>query len=184
MKFATLLLMSAALTGFAHIGWGQDAAQEPSIGNADVSPGILGYLDPKTGAFKPAAQVAETPAATFTAVDGEFEFKIAITIKSSIATTTSLLCEAHASTFDTVGGISHTETAIVAASRSGSTATCTVLIPYAWALAGASTDSVSRDYSVIAGSATTPSRISTHTVPPIKVPANNATTVDTVAVTI
>lgn len=184
MKLAKLLLLSVAFVGFHHTAWGQDAVQEPSVGNTDVSAGILGYLDPKTGAFKPVAQAGEAPALGFTTVNGEFEFKISVTIKSSISTTTSLLCESHVSTFDTGGGVSHTETAIVAASRSGSTATCTVVIPYAWALATASTDSVSLDYSVIAGSATTPSRISTHTLAPIKVPANGMTTVETVAVTI
>jgi hypothetical protein len=42
MKCATLLLTFAALVGFNDTGWGQDVAQVPSVGNADVSAGILG----------------------------------------------------------------------------------------------------------------------------------------------
>jgi hypothetical protein len=83
----------------------------------------------------------------------------------------------------------YVEEASVIATRSGSTATCTVNIPYSWGLANASTDLVGLDYVIIAlnptaGSIGQPGRDHTHILADIKVPTNGTTTTINVAATI
>ena len=132
------------------------------------------------------AQLGDQPDVTFTTVTGEIVYKMTITIKSTIPTTSTIICDGTATTFDASSGVSHTESASEAATRSGSTATCTVTIPYSWALASASSDSVTLGYDVTASGGTTGlvGRVSEHTLVAIHVPANGATTTETVAVTI
>jgi hypothetical protein len=143
-KFALLSVCLFALTSPA---WTQEASQDAIATKSASTHGILGYLDAKTGAFRPLAQASElSPALSFTTFTGEIEYKITVTIKSSISTSTPIACSGDASVFDETSGVSHDEEATVTATRSGSTATCTVLIPYAWALASASSDSVSLGY--------------------------------------
>ena len=77
----------------------------------------------------------------------------------------------------------------MAATRSGSTATCTVNIPYSWALGNASTDLVGLDYVIAAFNPTAasfglPGRDNTHILANTKVPANGTTTTITAAATI
>ena len=150
--------------------------------------GIRGYLDPRTGIFhsmpNPDLQEADVPPpATF---GGKFVFNFSITVSSALPSTTKIFCEATASTVDPLNLI--TETASVMATRSGSTANCTVTIPYSWNLSSSSTDRVSLLYQVIAGvpSTTTPlaTRSSSQSLPQTKVPANGATTTETIAATI
>ncbi len=84
------------------------------------------------------------------------------------------------------------DTASTKASVSGSTATCTVTIPYSWYLSNLSTDTVQLTYSlyILNASATNGSgeaRTSSQFVPgagAIKVPANNATTTFNIAATL
>ena len=187
MKLVKFAIVSASLLGLSLPAWTQEASQDATNVDKNASfPGILGYLDPKTGAFKPMQQGIDLSAASFAILTGEIEYKITVTIKSAIATSSPIVCGGNAATADLGSGTSHSETASVTASRAGSTASCTVIIPYAWALASAGSDSVSLSYSVTAagGAGGLASRASIHSLPPIKVPANNATTTETVAVTI
>jgi hypothetical protein len=181
-KFAVLSVCLFALTSPA---WAQEeASQDALTTKSSSSHGILGYLDAKTGTFRPMVQAEEpSPALSFSTFSGTIEYKITVTIKSSIATSTPITCSGSASTFDATSSVSHEEEATVTATRSGSSATCTVLIPYAWALASASSDTVSLGYTITAGS-TAVARVSSHSLVSIKVPANGATTIETVAVTI
>ena len=110
--------------------------------------GIRGYLDPRTGIFHsiplPDLQEADVPPpATF---GGKFVFNFTITVSSTLASTAKILCEASASTEDAATLNFITETASVTATRSGSTATCTVTIPYSWNLTSSSSDKVSLTY--------------------------------------
>ena len=179
MKFTKLMLISAAALAFACSGWAQ--VKQTST----TSHGILGYLDPKTGAFKPMAQTGVNPDVTFTTYTGEFVFKFTVTIKSTIPTSNPVVCQAEANVYDS-SGVSHDEIAEVTATRSGSTATCSVPIPYSWSLSTATEDEVSLSYNVTAAGGTTGEidRESDHTLVSIKVPSNGATTTETVAVTI
>lgn len=183
MRLAKLVVVSAPILGISGLGWTQDANTSRKSTSAH---GILGYLDPKTGAFRPMAQGDVQPDVTFTTVTGEIVYKLTITIKSTLATSAEILCGGTASSFDDTGGVSHTEEANVTATRTGSTATCTVTIPYAWALASASSDSVSLEYDVTASGGTSGliNRSGSHSLVPIKVPASGTTTTETVAVTI
>jgi hypothetical protein len=81
------------------------------------------------------------------------------------------------------------EEASVLASRSGSTATCTVNIPYSWGLLNGSTDLVALNYTVDAFTYTAasngqPTRYSIRALPNMHVPANGTTTTINAAVTI
>jgi hypothetical protein len=152
--------------------------------------GIRGYLDPRTGIFHsmphPDLQEADVPPpATF---GGKFVFNFTITVSSTLASTAKILCEASASTEDAATLNFIVETASVTATRSGSTATCTVTIPYSWNLSSATTDKVSLSYEIVAGvpTATVPlaTRTSAQPLKTISVPANGATTTETIAATI
>jgi len=67
-----------------------------------------------------------------------------------------------------------TESATIIATRSGATATCTVLVPYEWPLQTPATDKVTLSVSVSALS--TNSRVDTGQLATFVVPANGTTT--------
>jgi len=152
--------------------------------------GIRGYLDPHTGIFHsmphPDLQEADVPPPA--AFGGKFVFNFTITVSSTLASTAKILCEASASTEDVSTLNFIAETASVTATRSGSTATCTVTIPYSWNLSSSTTDKVSLSYQIIAGvpSTTIPlaTRTSEQSLKTIAVPANGATTTETITATI
>src|SRR5262249_31793241 len=119
---------------------------------------------------------------------GKFVFKFTITVNATIASTAKIVCNA-AAAVDDVNGTSFnifTEEASALATRSGTTATCTVNIPYSWKLASGSTDMVSLSYFLSApaepGAVTDlyPSRQSSASLTSIKVPLNGATTTETI----
>ena len=181
MRTRNLLLICMCCVIAASPGWGQ-AAKSPA------KPGILGYLDPHTGAFRPlpapAEDDAELPAATtFT---GTVTVTITITVKS--ASVNTFTCTAGVSVLDgTTSPTIYDEANVVAATGTGSTRTCKLTIPYSWSLTTQSTDSMTTDYSVIATTGTTGLPQRTATRSPLdtrKVPANGATTALTAAVTI
>ena len=147
-----------------------------SAGNQVGAPTTIGYLDPHTGALLPlvtTTEGSESPAAS-TEIEGELKITGTVTIVSpSITSTTPISCGATAIIVsDANGPIS--EEASSTASRSGSTATCTVLIPYEWLLASPTTDKVSLSVTVTAESVAT--RIHTHQVATFIVPAEGTTT--------
>jgi hypothetical protein len=131
--------------------------------------------------------------AALTTFGGTFVFKITITVKSTNLGTDTIACAAGVDLIDqnpTTFAINGTweEGAAVAATRSGSTATCTVTIPYSWSLAFGSTDTVNLDYGIeVPGSTANPplpSRLNSHSLASMHVPANGTTTTVTVAATI
>jgi hypothetical protein len=77
-------------------------------------------------------------------------------------------------------GVSIIETSTAKATVSGSTAKCTVNIPYSWPLASPSTDTIGLSY----GIGVTGTRITSKTLPRIKVPANGAITTEAISATI
>jgi hypothetical protein len=88
---------------------------------------------------------------------------------------------------DAAGDIS--DSLATTATRSGSTATCSVTLPYSWAVS-AQSDTVYVSYDVSAppqplvSTSTFPRRYTAHPISKITVPANAATTTYAVAVTI
>jgi hypothetical protein len=150
--------------------------------------GIAGYLDAQTGAFHPlpsASTDSAEPQATF---GGKFVFSFTINVQATIASTAKIGCGASATVVDGATGIVIIEQAGALATRSGSTATCTVNIPYSWNLSSGSTDKVSLTYTIqapveAAAAASFPNRYSNQGLGSISVPANGTTTTETITAT-
>lgn len=154
--------------------------------------GIYGQWNPKTGIFTPIRQApvnnaddAEPPPVTV--YTGKIVVNFTITITSAIPTTTAIACNVNAVVVDSTGEL--TDSLATSATRSGSTATCSVTIPYSWSISSTS-DLVSIAYDVSAppqpnvASSPFPRRYSAHPVATITIPANGATTTYAIADTI
>src|SRR5215469_10974 len=172
--------------GFAVIGhraWAQGQSDGAWAQGTEVS---------EHSAAKPVVEDAEVLAAASMSFTGKLVFSFTITIQSSI-TSSNIACEASADIDDLGSGGQGpliTEAAAVAATRSGSTATCTVTIPYSWNLLNSSTDKVQLSYAIsvpstgFSGASGLPGRISQNIFGTIKVPANGSTTTETIKATI
>ena len=180
-RLSTLLVVCMFFLGMTVSLWGQSGS---------AVNGIRGYLDPRTGIFhsmpQAATQEGEPSTTTFA---GKLVFDFTITVSSSISSSAKIACEAGASLEDTATLNFILESAQVLATRSGSTATCTVTIPYSWKLGSGSSDKVTLTYQITVpveatGSSVLPSRFSEQTVGVISVPANGSTTTETVTATI
>jgi len=152
--------------------------------------GIPGYLDPRTGTFKPMANLASPEESEIEALapsSGDFAVTFNISVKSSIPSTDTIACTFNASVYETTTGKDFTDSMTVAATRSGATATCKLTMFYSWPLTSPTTDLVNLTYTVSAGgtgSAVLPNRESFQTLSSIKVPAVGATTTEIIASTI
>lgn len=181
MKTTKLLLICMCCLIAAPAVWGQ-------VANSPAKPGILGYLDPHTGAFRPVPQAlaedAEAPAATtFT---GTITLTITVTLKTTAIT--NVTCTADVSALDgTTSFTSFGESNTVAATGSGATRSCKLTIPYSWSLTSQSTDTMSTSYTVFGTTGTTGLPQRTADRSPLdsrKIPASGATTTLTAAVTL
>jgi hypothetical protein len=180
MKITTLFLLCLSCVICAPMVWGQAL-------NDSSKPGILGYLDPHTGAFRPVPSATEGPEpAALTTYGGTITVTLTITIKSTALTTFS--CTASVSVLDDIqtSPRGYNEGATAAATGSGATRTCTLTIPYSWALATQSSDSMTISYAVFGSvkSAVTNRTSGLSPLDTTKVPANGATTALTAAVTL
>ena len=178
---ARSLLLVATISFCASAVWAQ---------NRKSILGVPGYLDPLTGEFRsmlpPAPQQGAEPLAP-TTFGGTFVFKFTITVSSTITSTTKIACEGTALVSDSNG--TYQELAAVTVARgTGGTVSCTVNIPYSWALNTGAADQVLLSYGISTATSSTtalvPQRVSNHTYPPMAVPANGATTTTTIAATI
>lgn len=152
------------------------------------SSAVYGRLEPKVLAPVVAdnAQTDEElpPLTTYT---GKFVVNFTITISSSVPTGTTIACDVGVLVIDVAGDIS--DDLSVTATRSGSTATCSVTLPYSWNVTAA-TDTVYVSYDVSAppqpltSTSTYPRRYTAHPISKITVPANGATTTYAVTPTI
>jgi len=182
MRITRLLLICLCCLIAVPAVWGQ-------AGNSQAKPGILGYLDPQTGAFRPVPQVVagEGEEPTLTTYTGTINVTITITVKSSGLT--DFTCTANTTVLDNVSSGAPTvynESDDVAATGSGSTRTCTLKIPYSWALATQPSDTMITGYSVEGmASEAQPQRVATRVpLDTRRVPSNGATTNLTANVTI
>jgi hypothetical protein len=182
-KLSIFSVLFVSLLGMSISLWGQKSA---------APQGIRGYLDPQTGVFHalPAAQADDDDAErTITTVGGKFVVNFTITVDSTIASTNKIGCNVSASLAD--GSNFITEQAGTAVTRgSATTVTCSVTIPYSWKLSTPTTDMVALTYTITSpveisvATSEYPLRISTQSIATIKVPANGATTTETVTATI
>jgi hypothetical protein len=130
-----------------------------------------------------------TPAASVPPTGGKFVINIAITIQSLLPASSIIACSVTASVGDLAlkPTLSIFEVASANATVTGTSATCTVTIPYSWPLATPASDSVGLSYYVTATAPATPNLLLRQTSQPITVitvPANGATTTQDVAATI
>ena len=181
MRITKLLLISMCCIMVAPVVWSQTE-------NGPAKPGILGYLDPHTGAFRPVPSGAEEgpDANALTTFTGTVTLTLTITLKTTGLT--NITCSEEVSVIDAAATSPRifTESDSVTATGSGTTRTCKLSIPYAWALATQSSDNMSTSYSV-SGITSTGLPQRTSSLSPLdtrKVPANGATTALTAAVTL
>jgi len=167
-----------------------------SIAQQTNSVEIPGYLNPRTGAFRPKLSVPNPDTAPkLTTYTGTLEFSFTITLDSAVPSGDVVHCEATAELVDLpTGGANEnviTEGASKNATVKGTTATCTVKIPYSWALANGTEDSVSLSYvlAIVPPSITNetdayPTRRSSQELAPIAVPKSGSTTTETIDATL
>jgi hypothetical protein len=180
MKTWKFIFVCVCFAGLTQPVWSQRA-------NEAAKPGILGHLDPRTGTFTPLVQrpVEDDEAVeSVTPTTGKLVFNFTITIKSTNLAGDTIFCSAGAFVFESSSGFDASESGSVKATVSGSTAKCTVTIPYSWPLKAASSDTITLSYAVEASGASLASRVSSQSLPSIKVPANGTTTTETIASTI
>jgi hypothetical protein len=182
MRITKLLLICLCCVVVALSVWGQ-------TGNARAQSGILGYLDPHTGAFRPVPPAAQedADAPTTTTFTGTVTLTITITLKTTGLTNFTCTEEVSVEDAITTSLRFFSESNSVLATGTGTTRTCKLSIPYSWGLTTQSSDNMTTTYSVVGTTGTTglPSR--TSTLSPLdtrKVPASGATTALTAAVTL
>jgi hypothetical protein len=184
MKITKLLLICLCCVMVAPAVWGQAA-------NNATKPGILGYLDPKTGAFRPVPMATDeiVDPATFTTFTGTITVTLTITVKSTSLTV--FTCMAEVSMEDNLTGSprGYSESATASATGTGTTRTCKLTVPYAWSLATQTLDSMTTSYFAFGtGTNTTGADTQrTSTLSPLdtrKVPANGTITALVAAVTL
>jgi len=154
---------------------------------------VLGYQDPKTGAFKPL--VKAEPDVTLSPTTGWMELTLTITLKTWLPKGGTIICNADLSTTSeslTTGSYSIWEqSSYKEATVSGTTATCTVYVPYSYLVPAASstvTNTITGDYTVemTNGSGTVPpvATLLTGSFLNAKLPATGTTTKVSLNVTI
>jgi hypothetical protein len=184
MRITKLLLICLCCVMVAPAVWGQAA-------NNAARPGILGYLDPKTGAFRPVPTATDdiVDPATFTTFTGTVTVTLTLTVKTTSLTAFSCTIDVSVEDNLTGGGRSYTEGGTASATGTGTTRTCKVTIPYSWSLATHATDSMSTTYFVFGTGTSTTGADTQRTSGLISldtrlVPANGASTTLTAAVTL
>lgn len=166
----------------SQVSWAQQATS--ARGNE-----ALGYFDYSTGAFRPLAQKVLFDSDSLAAANpqtGTIVVNFTITIKSAFPATYLVNCGVDATVSDISGaGINIiSEAGSVVGTRTGSTAKCTVTIPYSWMVLSPSTATLDLRYTVSAGKATATTgillRSSSGGIATIPLPANGSTTTQTV----
>lgn len=188
-KLSTLCCVAACFLPMCTPLFGQAKTQDAAPAHE-----ILGYLNPQTGVFRtvprPAAQDSTEPPIVAT-VSGKIVVNFTITVESTIAATSKIGCNVNADVDDEGTGNLISESAGTAVLRgAGTTVACTATIPYSWKLGSASTDVIALSWTITSpvaiasGAAAYPIRVSSESLPALKVPATGTTTIDAVTATI
>ncbi|MGA2809275.1 MAG: hypothetical protein ABSE87_14185 [Terracidiphilus sp.] len=200
MRLFPIPTLASITLGIALAGSASAAAQSPQTGTQHTR--IFGYQDPQTGAFHPLAHTV--PLVTTAPTTGKYEVTFDITIDSTFPKGATLLCnvdliESSVTESTTPTVIEYGETASSSMAVSGSTATCTVNLPYSWAIPASTAkapvvSTVSGSYSVFVFSSSSTTitsatleglRSVSSTLPiPTTVPKSGATTTATVDATL
>ena len=179
MRVTRLLLICMCCIMIVPAVWGQAA-------NGPGKSGILGFLDPHTGAFRPVPSAGAEGPEALTTFTGTINVTLTITLKTTAIT--NVTCSEEVSVIDAITSSPRffAEGDSVAATGTGTTRTCTLSIPYSWALATQPNDTMSTSY-VVAGTKGTGLPTRSSTLSPLdtrSVPANGTTTTLTAAVTL
>jgi hypothetical protein len=182
MKITKLFFVVACVLGLV-------ASSSAQLLQTKQSPWNLGLANPKTSVSDTRSEPGSVEAATVIPTTGTYVFNLTITLASTIATGTQIVCLVQIEvTGDSVlSGVQ--QTVGVAATRSGNTATCTATIPYSWNLGSPATDKLDRVYSILAPvEATVGKPVPFHSahlnLGSIAMPASGATTTDTLTATL
>jgi hypothetical protein len=180
MKPMKVLFAVTCLLGLVASGFAQNVETRKKTG-------VFGYLDPKTGLFH---SLARTPlsaeeAASITPTTGTFVFTVTITISKTLPKAAVIECDVFGGVEDSITG-TYSNEEVVTATRSGTTATCKLTMPYSWDLGDPAKDTVDLDLGVSA-SYTTPEvyyESFDNPVITIPVPPNGHTTNENIRTTI
>lgn len=150
--------------------------------------GIPGYLDMRTGQFTAVIPRAAAPEATTVTANGTIKMNFTITLKSSLPDTAGVDCSGTVSVSDYLASYSYTDTKTSKGTRTGTTATCSVSIPYSWVLPDRD-QTISLNYVVgvtgLTDNSSTKNRTaSSYSQPSLPLPANGATTTKNYNVTL
>lgn len=174
------ILVGLCLFVVSITAWGQNLNRPPV-------PGIPGYLDPRTGAFKPMppATDGEDPTSFVTPTTGKIVLTLTVTLVSTFPASEAFSCGLSATTSDTTG-LLFIDSEQIAATKAGSTLTCTINLNYSWALATPTVDHMIVEYTVNGAVGTTglPIRLAEHGVAAMTVPASGKTTTFTLSTAI
>ena len=160
---------------------------------------VLGFFNSDTGLFEPfrvATQDSEVPPPV-TPTTGTLAFNFTITLKSPLPKNGFITCTGGGSVIETKDSVDEGGFGI-ATLVSGDTYSCSVSMPYSWPLATPTTDKIILSFKVQINEAIqvgatngtgtslliTAGRASSQTLASIPVPANGATTTETVSVTL
>ena len=185
LLFVAALALTIASFGFAQLGSRSSASHQHRQSE-----------DRSTDGTAPQAGVQFTELPPVPPTTGDLVFNLSLTVKSAIPKNGVVGCETHASVSDP-SGFSSSETGYSLASGSGASWSCKVSMPYSWALSSPNNDAISLSYDAFIadgvqitatnGVSSTvqfaPTRKSTQSIASIKVPANGATTTETVSMT-
>jgi hypothetical protein len=182
----------AAMTLLLSLGGATSAAAQ-SNDNEAFHKRVLGYQDAETGVFHPVTRIE--PEASSPATTGTIQVTLTITLKTALPKGGNIVCGADLTAMSmnlTAGTVSDwSEMANSAATTGGSTATCTVNVPYSWVIPAKSstvTNSVTGTYSVTMNNASgaSPSliRFSSGTFLSGVIPTSGSTSKYTVGVTL
>jgi hypothetical protein len=192
VKTMALPLLVVLVLGLAPLGFGQLAAP------TQTSHRTLGYFDSATGSFTPLRPEQDPEAPAITPTTGTLVFNFTVSAKTAIPKNGLVTCSADASVFDSSGFTATENVTGIAKLVSGTTYSCALKIPYSWLLASAGTDTISLTVDAAigdglqitatngTGTVVTPTSVrdSSQAIGTIKVPANGATTTETVAITL
>jgi len=138
MRIRPLLAYAAVMLALTLAGPALASAQSAEAGSRHNK--VFGYQDPETGVFHPLSTA--TPDVSTPATTGTIELVMTITLKTALPKGGAVLCGVDLTAFSenlsTYTISDWYEEAYTAATVSGSTATCTVNVPYSWVLPAAS----------------------------------------------
>lgn len=187
MKTTKFLFAIACLLALAASCFAQDATPGATTKNA---PGIRAARAAALRALKAHdVNAADLPPATTTPTTGKFVFNIKIDVNPGLPTTAKIGCSASLATADTATADAFENDGVAVATRSGSTATCSITVPYGWFLATPTKDEVGIGVVIESETGTLgtpPYQVGTSTQELIltAVPANGATTTENITTSI